>query len=87
MRRVAIIGSGGAGQSTLARRLGEITGLPIAHLDREFLRWVWQFPGKTLRTIEERLARLGPGVRTVRLHSPGEVEAFLREVEADLAAT
>lgn len=41
MRRVAIIGSGGAGKSTLARTLGEITGLPVIHLDREFWRPGW----------------------------------------------
>ena len=167
MRRVAIIGSGGAGKSTLARKLGEITGLPVVHLDREywrpgwtetpkpewrarveqlvrgeewiidgnfggtmeirlaaadtvvlldfprtlcmyrairravtyqnrtrpdmgpgctekvdieFIRWIWQFPGKTLATIEERLAKLGPDAELVRLHSPNEVEAFLSEV-------
>jgi adenylate kinase family enzyme len=164
MRRVAIIGSGGAGKSTLARQLGEITGLPVVHLDREFwrpgwtetpkadwnerveelanghewiidgnfggtmeirlaaadmvvfldfprvlctyraikravtyrnrtrpdmgpgcvekfdlefLRWVWQFPGKTVPSIEARLAKLGPHVALVRLRSPKEVESFL----------
>ena len=174
MRRVAIIGSGGAGKSTLARRLGEISGLPVIHLDREFwrpgwtetpkpewrakveqlvkgdawiidgnfggtmeirlaaadtvvilnfprvlctyraikravayrnrtrpdmgpdckekfdvefLRWVWQFPGKTLPGIEERLAKLGPDVKLVRLRSKKEVERFLREVQDEFAKT
>ena len=36
MERVMIIGCGGAGKSTLARRLGERTGLPVVHLDRIF---------------------------------------------------
>ena len=36
MNRVAIIGSGGAVKSTLARALAERTGLPVIHLDREF---------------------------------------------------
>ena len=167
MRRVAIIGSGGAGKSTLARKLGEITGLPVIHLDREywgpgwtetptpewkvrvehlvkgdewiidgnfggtmeirlaaadtvvfldfprvlckyraikravayrnrtrpdmgpgcrekfdleFLRWVWQFPGRTVPAIEARLAELSPDVKLLRLTSPKEVEAFLAEV-------
>lgn len=31
-----IIGCGGAGKSTLARRLGEKTGLPVVHLDQIF---------------------------------------------------
>ena len=36
MERVMIIGCGGAGKSTLARKLGEKTGLPVVHLDRIF---------------------------------------------------
>ena len=36
MERVAIVGPGGAGKSTLARRLGELTGLPVVHLDTEY---------------------------------------------------
>ncbi len=34
MERVLIIGCGGAGKSTLARALGEKTGLPVVHLDQ-----------------------------------------------------
>ena len=30
-KRILLIGSGGAGKSTLARRLGEQTGLPVVH--------------------------------------------------------
>lgn len=36
MRRVVILGRGAAGKSTLARRLGEITGLPVIELDKVF---------------------------------------------------
>ena len=36
MERIMIIGCGGAGKSTLARRLGEKTGLPVVHLDQIF---------------------------------------------------
>ena len=36
MERVMIIGCGGAGKSTLARKLGEKTGLPVIHLDQIF---------------------------------------------------
>jgi hypothetical protein len=42
MRRVVILGRGGAGKSALARQLGEASGLPVAELDTLF----WQ-PGPT----------------------------------------
>src|SRR5260370_361698 len=40
MKRVVILGRGASGKSTLARRLGEIMGLPVIGLDKIF----WQ-PG------------------------------------------
>ncbi|MEC5423764.1 DNA topology modulation protein [Virgibacillus sp. C22-A2] len=33
MKKIAIIGSGGAGKSTLAQRLGSILDIPVYHLD------------------------------------------------------
>ena len=36
-----MIGCGGAGKSTLARRLGELTGLPVVHLDALYWRPGW----------------------------------------------
>ena len=41
-RRILVVGSGGAGKSTFARRLGELTGLPVVHLDRHFWRAGWK---------------------------------------------
>jgi adenylate kinase family enzyme len=48
VKKVVIIGSGGAGKSTLARKLSEITGIEIYHLDKLF----WQ-PGWVSITREE----------------------------------
>ncbi len=42
MKRVVVIGSGGAGKSTFSRRLGEATGLPVIHLDSVFWKPNWQ---------------------------------------------
>lgn len=41
MRRVLVIGSGGAGKSTFARRLAERTGLPLIHLDERYWHEGW----------------------------------------------
>ena len=41
MKRVAVIGSGGAGKSMFARELGERTSLPVIHLDRLFWKPGW----------------------------------------------
>ena len=41
MERVMIIGCGGAGKSTLAKQLGEKTGLPVVHLDKLYWKPGW----------------------------------------------
>ena len=41
MERILIIGCGGAGKSTLARRLGEKLNLPVVHLDKLFWKPGW----------------------------------------------
>ncbi len=40
-KRIMVIGSPGSGKSTFARRLAELTGLPIVHLDKEFWNPGW----------------------------------------------
>lgn len=41
MRRIAVVGCGGAGKSRLSRALGATLGLPVIHLDREFWKPGW----------------------------------------------
>jgi adenylate kinase family enzyme len=41
MNRVVVVGSGGSGKSTFTRELGEITGLPVIHLDTLFWKPNW----------------------------------------------
>jgi len=44
MQRILVIGSPGAGKSTLARYLSEHLGLPLIHLDREYFGPGWATP-------------------------------------------
>lgn len=42
MNRILIIGNAGAGKTTFARRLAQLTGLPLIHLDRLFWQGEWE---------------------------------------------
>src|SRR5437773_11076868 len=58
MKRVLVIGPGGAGKSTFARRLAERTGLPLIHLDRLYWRRGWQpTPEEEWRAKVQEIAR------------------------------
>lgn len=46
MKKVIVIGSGGSGKSTFSKRIGEITGLPVTHLDKLYWRSGWVEPSK-----------------------------------------
>lgn len=56
MRRVAVVGSGGAGKSTFARELGRRTGIPVIHLDEHYWKpgWVETGPDEW-RIVQRRL--------------------------------
>jgi len=55
MKRILIIGPGGAGKSTLSRCLHEATGLKLLHLDRLYWQPGWTEPPKDewRKTVEE----------------------------------
>lgn len=53
MLKVIVIGSPGAGKSTFARKLRDVTGIPLYYLDR-----IWHRPDRTNVTREEFDRRL-----------------------------
>jgi adenylate kinase family enzyme len=63
MRRVLVIGSGGAGKSTFAARLAQRTGLPLVHLDAQYWQPGWVEPAPEVWT--DTLARLISGERWI----------------------
>jgi adenylate kinase family enzyme len=59
VRRIAVVGSGGAGKSTCARRFGALTGIPVIHLDCYFWKPGWaETPAEQWRALQ---ADLGAG--------------------------
>lgn len=58
MEKVMIIGSGGSGKSTFARSLGEVTGLPVYHLDAIFWKPNWEpTPRDEMDELQTKLVR------------------------------
>ena len=59
MKKILVIGSGGAGKSTFARRLGERLNLEVIHLDRHFWSAGWVEPPRAewARDVEELTRR------------------------------
>jgi adenylate kinase family enzyme len=59
MKRVVVIGSGGAGKSTFSQKLGDATGLEVIHLDSLYWKPNWQKTPKDEweRTVAELCGR------------------------------
>jgi Adenylate kinase and related kinases len=59
MQKVLVIGSGGAGKSTLAKRLGELLEIEVLHLDKLYWQagWVEMPKAEWRKTVEELLRR------------------------------
>ncbi|MBV9957017.1 MAG: DNA topology modulation protein [Acidobacteria bacterium] len=59
MRRVLVIGSGGAGKSTLAARLGALLKLEVLHLDQLYWQpgWVEMPKAEWRKTVEALVTR------------------------------
>jgi adenylate kinase family enzyme len=57
MKRILIIGSCGAGKSTFARRLSEVTGLEVIHLDKLYWKpnWVETDKKEWRKTVERAM--------------------------------
>lgn len=55
VKRVLIVGCPGAGKSTVAKQLAEITGLPLIHLDQHYWLPSWKRPSSAAwrQKIEE----------------------------------
>jgi adenylate kinase family enzyme len=81
MERVAVVGSGGAGKSMLARQIGGITGLPVIHLDHCY----WS-PGWVPMPDEEWVAFQRELLAADRWIVDGNYDATL-ELRAELADT
>jgi adenylate kinase family enzyme len=73
IRRVAVLGCGGAGKTVLARRLGDALGLPVIHGDLHRSEWErvhdaliaadeWVIDAMRLGTLDARLARADAAV-------------------------
>ena len=56
LKRILVIGAGGSGKTTVARRLASATGLPLVHLDALYWRAGWQpTPVEEWREAVQRL--------------------------------
>ena len=82
MNKIMVIGSPGAGKSTFARRLRDLTGIPLYYLDL-----IWHMPDRTNITREEFDRKLNEIVKKDRWIIDGNYQRTLelRLKECDTA--
>ena len=82
MQRVVILGRGASGKSTLARRLGEITKLPVIELDKLFWRpGLLPTPRHSWSVVQDRLAGREQWIMDGDLGPDDVLEARLRRAD------
>lgn len=59
MKKILVIGSGGAGKSTFARRLHQLTGIELIHLDKIYWKpnWVESSKDEWRKTVENLIEK------------------------------
>jgi hypothetical protein len=84
--RIMLIGSGGAGKSTFARELAQLTHLPIVHLDQIFWKPGWEptpsFPRDTRPKVLAALSNPRPDLRLIRITRRGQARQIFAEMRA-----
>jgi len=53
-RRIILVGCGGSGKSWTAKRIAEITGYRLFHLDKEFWQSGWVMPSREERAVRQQ---------------------------------
>jgi len=82
MQRVAILGPGASGKSTLAKRLGDITGLPVIELDKLFwMPGLIGLPRDQWLELQQRLSAESQWIMDGDLGSYDAVEVRLRRAD------
>jgi len=82
MQRVVILGRAASGKSTLARRLGAITRLPVMELDKLFWRpGLLPTPREAWSAAQERLAGQGQWIMDGDLGPYDAVQVRLRRAD------
>jgi adenylate kinase family enzyme len=82
MQRVLVMGSSGSGKSTFARRLSDVTGIPMVSLDALF----WK-PGWVETDKAEFRERLADAARRPRWIMDGNYTSHLVEMRRDASDT